>query len=339
MILPWLAGCMGEIQALPGDGTLPPDTSEPKRNVLLNQFVDVSQGLPAQALVTSAAALDGALYALVNDAGGKANLYKRESGATAWTVVALPVTGSERPTFITRIDFSLVVTASDGAGRGGLFSISLGDEAFKKLSAPDLAGSQLMKRGGEWLWATAQGLKASTDKGLSWTQRSSAGTALFSQPLRRLVASAAATRLLAVKADGTLFHSDDGGATWGQGLVKGEVTAMVAQGAFVLVETATDGTLRSENYGGTFHPVSMDIKVLSFATLGSSRLLAATYFEMRASENGGVTWATLPVGLPSGGEFSSLAQAGSALLASSDGKVFLAQMEQTTGSSSTTTGH
>lgn len=331
--LVFATGCVGEAQWLPSDITSTDDPSGPTREIKLNQFRDLSAGLPAQPFITSAAALDGSLYALVKDTAGKTNLFRLPSGADAWQAVALPVTGQERPTFITRLDFSLVVTAADSAGQGGLFQYSLGDEAWKKLPAPNHAGSFVVKRGSEWLWATTQGLFASADRGGNWSKRSVPGTALFSQPVRRLVASPAAARLFAVSNAGVLMHSDDAGASWNQGLVDGDVTALVAQGSFVLAETAA-GTLRSDNYGGTFHPLSMDAKVVSFATLGNMQLVAATAGDVRSSDNGGSTWKTMNVGLPQSTALSSLAQAGSALLASASGKLFVAQMEQLTTASS-----
>ncbi|MBX7112934.1 MAG: hypothetical protein K1X64_01275 [Myxococcaceae bacterium] len=327
-------GCVGEAQWLPKDLTSTESPGGPAREIKLNQFRDVSAGLPSPPFIVSAASLDGALYALVKDTVGKTNLFRLPSGAEAWEAVALPVTGQERPTFITRLDFSLIVTAADSAGQGGLFQFSLGDETWKKMSAPNYAGSFVVKRGSEWLWATTQGLFASADRGATWSRRSVAGTALFSQPVRRLVASLAAARLFAVSNAGVLMHSDDSGASWNQGLVDGEVTALVAQGAFVLAETAADGTLRSDNYGGTFHPLSMNAKVVSFATLGNMQLVAATAADMRSSDNGGSTWKTMNVGLPPSTSLSSLAQAGSALLASVSGKLFVAQMEQLTTASS-----
>ncbi len=332
--LAFATGCVGEAQWLPSDLTSSDDPSGPAREIKLNQFRDLSAGLPAQPFITSAAALDGSLYALVNETAGKTNLFRLPSGADAWEVVALPFTGQERPTFITRVDFSLVVTAADSTGHGGLFEYSLGDEAWKKLPAPNNAGSFVVKRGSEWLWATTQGLFASADRGASWSKRSAAGTALFSQPVRRLVAAPAAARLFAVSSVGMLMHSDDAGASWNQGLVDGEVTALVAQGAFVLAETVAGGTQRSDNYGGTFHPLSMDTKVVSFATLGNMQLVAATAGDVRSSDNGGSTWKTMNAGLPQSTSLNSLAQAGSALLASASGKLFVAQMEQQTTASS-----
>jgi|CXWL01.1.fsa_nt_gi hypothetical protein len=329
-VLALTSGCFGEAEWLIGDGQPNGESTEPTREIRLNQFEDFSAGLPAQPVVLSAAALDGVLFALVKDGAGKANLFQLPSRAAAWEGVALPTTGTERPTFITRIDFSLVVTAADSSGKGGLFGFSLGDDAWKKLSAPNYAGSFLLKRGSEWLWATTQGLQASNDRGATWTKRSASNVALFAQPVRRLVASPAATRLFAVGASGALSHSDDAGASWGQGLAKGDVTAMVALGPFVIAETANDSSARSDNYGGTFHPLSMGAKVLSFATLGNTKLVAATAGEVRTSEDGGATWTTMPVGLPTGSVLSSLSQAGSALLASTNGKLFVAQMEQLT---------
>lgn len=334
-VLVLTAGCMGEAEWLISDGVPEKETQEPTREVKLNQFIDFSAGLPAQPVVLSAAALDGALYALVKNSEGQANLFRLPSGTQAWEIVTLPAVGAERPTFITRIDFSLIVTAADSSGKGGLFELSLGEEAWKKLPAPNYAGSYLLKRGAEWLWATTQGLQASGDRGKTWARRSAGNVTLFTQPVRRLVASAAAARLFAVGANGVLSHSDDAGASWGQGLAKGEVTAMVALGAFVIAETANDGALRSDNYGGTFHPLSMSSKVLSFATLGNNQLVAATAGNVLSSEDGGATWKAMTVGLPSGTLLSSLSQAGSALLASSNGKVFVAQMEQLTKAPST----
>ncbi len=179
----------------------------------------------------------------------------------------------------------------------------------------------LVKKDDEFLLTTTGALMASTD-GTVWTKRSS--DAIFAKPVSVLVAAAAATRMFAL-VDGALEYSDDSGATWTTGLVTGTVAAVQAAGANVMVQTST-GTVRSDNYGNTFHAVDIGGTAQAFA-ISSDHVYAGIGTGLRVSSDGGATWSTSGDGLPVGSAVNQLFLSGAALVASTGGSVYVAQIQ------------
>lgn len=140
-----------------------------------------------------------------------------------------------------------------------------------------------------------------------------------------LVGSTAAQRIFAAGQTGGLFYSDDAGATWVGGLVEGDVQALSAAGEFVLVQTATVGTMRSDNYGNTFHPVAVGAQPLGFGFSGK-RVFAGTMTGVRISDDGGKVWRDGNDGLPAAVQVSSLWVAGPSVVAATATQLFVAQL-------------
>jgi hypothetical protein len=131
--------------------------------------------------------------------------------------------------------------------------------------------------------------------------------------------------MFAVDAQGTLHFSDDSGATWSTGLVNGVVSAIAATGPYVLVQTAA-GTVRSSNYGNTFHPLDVG-SASSMFVLSGERAFAGTAGGLRVSIDGGATWTDANNGLPAGSAVTQLFLSGAALLASTGSGVYVAQLQ------------
>jgi hypothetical protein len=280
-------------------------------------FQGLSDGLPSQPSLAGTAQLDGTLYAVAND-----GLYALASGASKWDSVAVMKTG-ERATSVSRIDSAIYMTSSDGAGHGGLYRRSLSDGTFTAVAgAPSVECYALVKKDSELLMTTSGALLASADSGATWTPRSSA--AIFSNAVSVLVASPAALRIFMV-VSGALYYSDDAGASWSNGLITGQVTAISANGAYVLVQTSA-GAVRSDNYGATFHPVDIGGTAASFA-LSGERAYAGTATGLRLSTDGGATWMDAGNGLPAGTAVTQLFLAGSALVATTGQGIYVAQVQ------------
>ena len=216
---------------------------------------------------------------------------------------------------MTRVELALYITTSEG-----LLRLDWSDTLATRLPAAPKSASALLKKGSELLVATSSGLFASKDKGLTFTLRS--GAALFAQPLKALVGSAAAARIFAAAQTGGLYFSDDSGASWNLGLVDGDVQALGAAGAFVLVQTST-GTHRSDNYGTTFHPIAVGAQPLGFGFSGT-RAVAGTMGGVRVSDDGGKVWRDGNEGLPAAAQVSSVWVAGPAVVAATANQVFVA---------------
>jgi hypothetical protein len=306
-----LMGCVGEADwaLAPNDAMNPAGPMGPE--VPMVAFTGLSEGLPASPSLAGTAQLDGTLYAIAND-----GLYSLATGANKWDAVAVMKSG-ERAMSVTRIDNSIYMTTS-----GGLYRQSLNDMAFSAVAAaPAVECYGLIKKDGELLMTTAGALMVSADSGATWTVRSSA--ALFAGATT-LVASPAALRIFVVQ-NGTLFHSDDNGATWTDGLVQGHVSAIQAAGAYVLVQTDTQA-LRSDNYGNTFHPMDVGGTAGAFAISGQ-RAYAGTDKGLRVSIDGGATWMDAGNGLPAGAAVTQLYLSGAALVAGTGSGVYIAQVQ------------
>ncbi len=308
-----LSGCTGEAEwALAPTTGETPATVPVEERARMTSFQGLSSGLPSNAAPRGIAHLDGTVYLVVDG-----QLFSLASGATAWLPVILPLAATEKVTSITRVELSLFITTTEG-----LVRLDWGDAVAVRLAAAPKAASALLKKGTELLLATSSGLFASKDKGATFTLRSSG--ALFSQPLKALVGASAATRIFAAGAAGGLFYSDDAGATWTGGLVTGDVQAISAAAEFVLVQTST-GTLRSDNYGNTFHPATVGAQPLGFGFSGK-RAFAGTMNGVRVSDDGGKIWRDGNEGLPPSANVRSLWVAGPAVVAATATQLFVAEL-------------
>lgn len=306
-----LAACVGEAEFQLGAGPIAPEPVLPdgEQPVQVGTFRGLSEGLPP-ARLGGTAQLDGALYAVASE-----GLYRLPTGSKTWEPVAL---GGSKATSVTRLDTALWVTTLDGVWRLGL-----GDDAFARIAGSPAAPSYaLVKKGSELLLATSSGLLASSDRGATWSSRSS--LAPFTAAVSALVASPAATRIFALQGS-KLWHSDDAGATWASGLVGGEVKAIGAEAEIVLLQTS-NGALRSENYGNTFYPLDVGATAQSFAASGR-RAFAGTMTGMRVSDDSGKTWRDSSAGLPTGVPVMQLFLAGGSLVASTGQAVYVAQVQ------------
>jgi hypothetical protein len=285
----------------------------PEERGRLSSFQGLSSGLPANAKPTAIAHLDGTLYMVA-----EGQLYSLASAAKSWNSVALPLASGEQVTSVTRVDLALYLTTTEG-----LLRMEWGDLIPVRISAAPRGCSALVKKGTELLLASSSGLFASKDKGASFVSRSTAP--LFSKPLKAFVASSAAQRIFAAGETGGLFFSDDVGASWSSGLVAGEVTAISASGSLVLVQTSTAGTQRSDNYGNTFHPVSIGAQPRGFG-FSTTKAFAATMSGVRVSDDGGNVWRDGNEGLPPSAQVDSLFVAGPAVVAAAENQVFVAEL-------------
>jgi hypothetical protein len=311
-----LSGCVGEADwVLAPGGDQPTGPTGPTGPSVA--FQGLSEGLPSSPSLAGTAQLDGTLYAVAND-----GLYALPSGSSKWTQVDVMQTG-ERATSITRIDTAIYMTTSDGAGHGGLYRRSLADDTFTAVAgAPNEESYALLKKDGELLMTTTGALLASSDSGATWKVRSTA--ALFASPVTQLVASPAALRMFVV-VSGALYHSDDSGATWSDGIIQDQIVAISAAGQYVLVQTAS-GTVRSDNYGNTFHPVDIGGSAATFVISGQ-QAFAGTTTGLRASGDAGATWKDANNGLPAGTAVTQLFLSGGALVASTGAGVYVAQLQ------------
>jgi hypothetical protein len=308
-----LAGCIGEAEwALAPTAELPGGPGVVEERARMTSFQGLSSGLPANAVPRGIAHLDGTVYLVVDG-----QLFSLASAAQVWSAVVLPLAAGERVTSITRVDLALFVTTTEG-----LVRLDWGEAAAVRVAAAPKAASALLKKGSELLLATSSGLFVSKDKGASFTLRSSA--AVFTRPLKALVGAPAATRIFAAGETGGLFHSDDAGATWIGGLVSGEVQAISAAGEFVLVQTAS-GTVRSDNYGNTFHPASVGAQPLGFGFSGK-KAFAGKMTGVRVSDDGGKVWRDGNEGLPPASQVRSLWVAGPAVVAATATQLFVAEL-------------
>lgn len=319
LTLPFIMmGCVGEAEwaLAPGEG---PGS---KPGVMMVAFQGLSDGLPAQPALAGTAQLDGTLYAVANG-----QLYALSNGMNRWSQVENMLKASEHATSVARLDLSIYLTAADGAGHGGLYRLSISDDAFARVAgAPDKEVYAIVKKDGALLMTTPGALLVSKDQGATWTVRSS--DPIFTSGVSALVASPSALRMFAV-VSGKLWHSDDSGATWSDGQINGlgngQVTAIQAAGAYVLLQTDA-GTLRSDNYGNTFHAVDVGGTVGAFAISGL-HAFAGTGSGLRVSEDGGATWVDASRGLPAGSAVRQLYLSGGALVASTGEAVYVAQVQ------------
>lgn len=326
LVVALASGCWGEATWVIEPGAAPANEApvlEGPPPLRLSTFQGISAGLPSGVAPKASAHFDGALYLAAGE-----GLFALDSGSTTWRAVPLGTIAGEKVTSVSRIDTSLFVTVADtAAGKGGALRLDFGADAFVRLSAaPDAPAWTLARKGSSLLLATTGGLFASSDRGATWTRRSQPFAPLFLQPVKGVWASSAAQRIFAVAADGTLHHSDDEGASWSTGLVRGKVSALAAGASFVLLTSDVEGPLRSDNYGATFHPMSADAAPQAFAVSGA-RAFAGTLDGVRVSDDGGGTWRDASEGLPPSTSIRALFAAGPALIAGSADGLYVAAVE------------
>lgn len=320
-------GCTGLVGETGADGGAEPDAGAadagppPIRYTQLTQRAD---GWPASARLRGAAVLDNVLF-VATDQG----VLSLPAAETRWAPVTTPLTGDLRPTSLQRVDQSLVMTAA-GASTGGLFIKPFDGDWAKVTGAPSTPGWALVKKSSQWLLATTGGLFAAATLDGPWTQRSATATPLFTRPVTRLVAAAAQQKLFATgeQAQGGLFESIDVGQTWVASSPMGQVEALAASGAFVLVSTATDGQLRSDNYGNTFRAARAPLTggVLTYVAQGA-RFWAGGNGGLFRSDDDGVTFTDASQGLTQGTAVRGIFFAGSYLVVDTPDGPWLSQVE------------
>lgn len=335
-----LTGCTGAAEWSSGDPAAAPDKERPEDAVTqVGAWSLVKEGLPDGAAVQAIAHHDGAVY-LVVQAGAVSDVFALHRGASAW-VNASPERHSTAERFhgLAVIDRALYLTAADdAASSGSLYRVRFSDEPWVRVAtAPALPLSAIARKSGRILVAAhgaaaTAGLYGSSDGGQTWTKVAAAEgqAAFFSRPIRTFAASPAAQRLFATgevtSGFGALYASDDGGATWTRMPVGGDVQHIHASGAYVLLSSSTEGELRSDNYGSTFHPLSLGTRVHGFH-VADTRAFAATAAGVSVSDDGGATWRDASEGLPSFARIDCLYLAGSSLVAAGDSGVFVANVQ------------
>ncbi len=318
-----LAGCEG----MPGDpdgGTRAdagPIDAGPQP-IKYTRYTKRTDGWPTGARVVGAASLDNVLY-VATDQG----LMSLPAIDTRWVAVMTPLLGDVKPTSLSRVDQSLVMTAAGAAG-GGLFVKPLDGAWAQVTTAPMTPGWLLVKKSTSWLLATTGGLFAAPALSGPWARRSTIGTALFTARLARLVAAPSQQKIFASGATGGLFESADLGVTWVASSPRGTVDAIAADGAVVVVSTSMDGQQRSDNYGNTFRPLAAPISTgVSFYVAENSRFWAGGSGGLASSSDNGLTFTDNSDGLPVGMAVRALFFAGSyAIVDTSDGP-FINQVE------------
>ncbi|MFT3841862.1 MAG: hypothetical protein QM723_33030 [Myxococcaceae bacterium] len=319
-----ITGCTGTVGDVPGGagggggdptgggagggGTIP---------LRLSTFQSLNGGLPSNFKPAGAALLNGTIYL-----GGGSGVFSLDANATAWADSAAPLNAGETVTSVTRNGLTVLVTVADTAGgHGGVLAYDFGPGAWRRTMAPDAPAYALLKKSSELVLVAGDSLWASTD-GNSWMKRSSG--ACVQGAVKFFAGSAAAVRIFTVTAAGLCF-SDDQGASWNTGLIGGDIVALAAADQYVLIISTTDGAQRSENYGSTFHPFTPTGAVSAFA-MTSGKTFAVTPAGLIVSDDGGQTWSDGNAGLPTGMPIDALVVAGSDVLASLGGEVWLAQL-------------
>lgn len=294
--------------------------------ITYTQFTHRADGWPAGARLRGAAVLDNVLFAATDQ-----GLLSLGAAATAWVSEATPLVGDVKPTSLQRVDQSLVMTAA-GASGGGLYVKPFDGPWAKVSAAPGTPCWLLVKKSTDWLLATTGGLFTATTLDGPWTARSAPATPLFTRPLTRLVAAPGQQKLFAsgdpAGGFGGLFESIDLGVTWTTSSPRGQVEALAASGAFVVLSTSMDGQQRSDNYGNTFKPVATPVStgVLTYVAQGT-RFWAGGNTGLLRSDDDGVTFVDAALGLPPSTAVRALFFAGRYALVDTPSGPYLTQVE------------
>jgi hypothetical protein len=317
-----LLGCAGE--AGPADAGSPQadagqgDAGLPIR---YTRYTKRAEGLPPTARLTGAAVLDGVLYVASSE-----GLHGLPAADTRWLAQTLTLPTGAQPTSLQRVDQALLLTAA-GPNGGGLYRKTVDSDWAPVASAPTAPTWAMVRKSAEWLLATSDGLYVAPSPTGPWTRRGGAATAPFTGEVPHFVAAPQQQKMFAAGATGGLFESADLGATWVASAPRGTVNALAASGAFVFVDVAMDGQLRSDNYGNTFRPAPAPVSgLLSFSTAGAS-IWATTNAGIQRSDDNGVTWQNDSDGLPAGTSVRRLFFAGGYVVADTADGPYITQRE------------
>lgn len=282
-----------------------------------------AQGWPSGAKLVGAGVQDNVLIAATDQ-----GVFKLPAIDTTWQAETTPVMGDAKPTSLLRVDQSLVMTTAGTTG-GAIFTRAVDGTWAQVMGPPPNPEWALVKKSNEYLLATTGGLFVSTALTGPWTRRSAANTPLFTKPLSQLVAAASQQKLFAhgdaANALGALYESNDVGATWAKSAVMGDVKALGATGAVVLVAVTTDGQQRSDNYGNTFRPVSAPLTDPTFFVTQDTTFWAGTSAGLLRSDDLGVSFSDASNGLPAG-PVKALVFAGGYVIAMTDAGPWLNQV-------------
>jgi hypothetical protein len=292
-----LAGCEGTAVDMDAGNMMRADAGlfdAGQPAIVYDRFTLRSTGWPTGARVLGAGVLDNALF-VASDQG----VLVLPSTETRWSPVTTPLMGDVKPTSLQRVDQNLVMTAA-GASSGGVY-VRTFDTDWTAVTSPPNPTWTLVKKSNEYLLSTTGGLYASAAVSGPWVRRSPVNTPLFTSRIARFVAAPAQQKIFATGVAGPLFESADLGITWTASTPRGAVEALAASGAVVVVSTAMDGQLRSDNYGNTFRDAGTPIAdgVLVYAVEGTT-FWAGGNGGLKTSTDNGLTFNDANDGLTSG---------------------------------------
>ncbi len=320
-----LSGCEGKAEDPDAGNPMRPDSGLFDAGppvIVYSQFTLRSNGWPSGARVVGAGVLDNALF-VATDQGVVALPVTQ----TSWIPVTTPLMGDVKPTSLQKIDQNLVMTAA-GASSGGIYLRGFDSSDWTSVSSPPNPTWTIVKKSNEYLLATTGGLYRADSLNGPWTRRSLMNTALFTQPIGRFVAAPSQQKIFATNVTGPLFESTDVGVNWVASAPRGNVDALAANGAVVLVSTAMDGQQRSENYGNTFRDAGMPIAdgVTVYAVEGPN-FWAGGIGGIKTSTDNGATFVDANDGFPAGTPVRGLFFAGNYVIADTQAGPYINQLE------------
>jgi hypothetical protein len=238
-------------------------------------------------------------------------------GEQAWQPETLALASGEKVTSLTRASGTLVVTAASSAG-GSLFTREAGGDWVRSTTAPSASLWAFAQKGSTYYLVASTGVFSASSLDGPWTKKNTTTPAFFAKPVSHFVAAPSQQRLF-LSGDpssgfGGLYASDDDGATWRAGFLNGDVLSLAASGAVVLAEVTTDGQQRSDNYGATFHAMTVGDSTGALLFIGDQPW-AGTTSGIRTSGDLGLTWSDDPHGLPSGTAVRGLFTSGNIVVA------------------------
>lgn len=319
------AGCEGKAEDPDAGNPMRPDSGLFDAGppvIVYSQYTLRTNGWPSGARVVGAGVLDNALF-VATDQGVVALPVTQ----TSWIPVTTPLMGDVKPTSLQRIDQNLVMTAA-GASSGGVYLRGFDSTDWTSVASPPNPTWALVKKSNEYLLATTGGLYRADSLNGQWTRRSLMNTALFTQPIGRFVAAPSQQKIFATNVTGPLFESTDVGINWVASVPRGDVEALAANGAVVLVSTVMDGQVRSDNYGNTFRDAGTPIAdgVSVYAVEGADFWAGGAGGIKRSIDNG-QTFTDENDGFPSGTAVRGLFFAGNYVIADTAAGPYINQLE------------
>ena len=312
-----LSACTGTSSAVDGGDELDGGGLENDAGVQLvhyDGFQARSTGFPAGKQVLGAGAQETRVYVAIDD--GLLSL-GFVLGEQAWQNEPLALSSGEKVTSLTRANGVLVVTVASATG-GGVFTREAGADWVRSTTAPSTPTWTFAQKGSTFYLVASDGVYAASALDGPWTKKNVTTPAFFAKPVRHFVAAPSQTRLFLsgdpASGFGGLYASDDDGVTWRAGFLTGDVLSLAASGAVVLAEVTTDGQQRSDNYGATFHPMTVG------ASTGALLFIqdvpwAGTASGLSTSGDLGLTWSDDPHGLPPGTAVRGLFASGNVVVA------------------------